>query len=108
MRMTSSDRSLRLCAFSVLSARICHAIWRSGTTSAVIAFAPRRRIASSRWRPFGVQNPSVGAVTATMGSRNRAVFVITSASRLWWASERSRWKGVGSIRPIGRIARTSG
>ena len=28
MRMTSSDRSLRLCAFSVLSARICQAISR--------------------------------------------------------------------------------
>ena len=36
MRMTSSERSLRLCAFSVLSARICHATSRVGTTSAVI------------------------------------------------------------------------
>ena len=60
MRMTSSERSFRLCAFSVFSARICQAISRSGTTSAVMAFAPRRRIASRRWRPLGVQKPSFG------------------------------------------------
>ena len=57
MRITSSDLSFRLCAFSVLSARICHATSRFGTTSAVIAFAPSRRIAASRWPPLGVQKP---------------------------------------------------
>ena len=60
MRITSSDFSFRLCAFSVLSARICQASSRLGTTSAVIDFAPRRRIAASRWPPFGVQKPFSG------------------------------------------------
>ena len=82
MRITSSDLSLRLCAFSVLSARICHATSRFGTTSAVIAFAPSRRIASSRWRPLGVQKPFSGAVTAMIGSRNMPVRSSTSASSL--------------------------
>ena len=82
MRITSSERSRRLCAFSVLSARICQAISRFGTTSAMIDFAPSRRIASSRWRPFGVQKPSFGAVIAMTGSRNSPVLSITPASFL--------------------------
>ena len=39
MRMTSSDLSRRLCAFSVLRARICQATSCRGTTSAVSARA---------------------------------------------------------------------
>src|SRR2546428_755789 len=70
MRITSSDFSRRLCAFSVLRARICQATSRLGTTSAVMARAPSLRIASRRWRPFGVQKPRSGAVTAITGSRN--------------------------------------
>ena len=40
MRITSSALSLRLCAFSVLSARMRNAISGSGMTSAMIDFAP--------------------------------------------------------------------
>ena len=80
MRITSSAFSRRLCAFSVLRARICQAISRFGTTSAVIARAPRRRIAISRCMPFGVQKPFSGAVTAMIGSRNMPVRSSTSAS----------------------------
>jgi hypothetical protein len=69
MRITSSDLSLRLCAFSVLSARICQASSRFGTTRAVIDLAPRRRMASRRCMPFGVQKPFSGATTAITGSR---------------------------------------
>src|ERR1022692_2601627 len=52
--MTSSERSLRLCAFSVFRARICHATSRSGMTSAVMDLAPRRRMASWRWEEWKV------------------------------------------------------
>ncbi len=55
MRMTSSDFSRRLCAFSVLSARILYAISGSGRTSATMDRAPRLRSAPSRWLPLGVQ-----------------------------------------------------
>ena len=98
MRMTSSERSLRLCAFSVLSARICQATSRVGTTSAVIAFAPSRRIAARRCRRSGSRTRRLrrGAVIAMSGSRKRPVFWITSARRLWCVSQRSRWNGVGS------------
>src|ERR1022692_2808453 len=58
--MTSSERSLRLCAFSVFRARICHATSRSGTTRAVMDLAPRRRMASRRCRPLGVPEASAG------------------------------------------------
>jgi hypothetical protein len=71
-------------------------------------FAPRRRMASRRWRPLGVQNPVRGARTAMMGSRNRPVLLMTSAKRLWWASERSRWKGVGSMAAMGRTESRTG
>ena len=108
MRITSSERSFRLCAFSVLSARICQAISRFGTTSAVIAFAPSRCSAASRWRPFGVQKPFSGAVMAITGSRKSPVLSITPASFLWCASERSRWNGVGSTLSIGSEANSTG
>ena len=55
MRMTSSDFSRRLCAFSVLSARILYATSGSGSTSATIERAPRPRSDASRWLPLGVQ-----------------------------------------------------
>jgi hypothetical protein len=66
----------------VFNARICQATSRSATTSAVIDFAPRRRMASRRCRPFGVQKPPFGATTAIIGSRKRPVLLMTSASRL--------------------------
>src|SRR5215471_2756308 len=58
MRITSNARSLRLWAFSVLRARICHATSRSATISAVIDLAPSRRMASRRWRPLGFWTPN--------------------------------------------------
>src|SRR5260221_547486 len=42
---------------------------RHGQCFAVMDLAPRRRIAASRWRPFGVQKPCEGATTAMTGSR---------------------------------------
>jgi hypothetical protein len=66
----------------VLSARICHASSRFGTTSAVIDLAPSRFIAARRCPPFGVQNPFSGAVIAMIGSRKYPVLSITSASLL--------------------------
>ena len=47
MRMTSRDFSFRLWAFSVFSARIWNATAASGTTSAMMLFAPSVRIADS-------------------------------------------------------------
>ena len=48
----------------------------------MIDFAPSRRIASRRCRPFGVQKPSLGAVIAITGSRNKPVLSITPESFL--------------------------
>ena len=104
MRITSSDFSRRLCAFSVFSARICHAISRLGTTSAVI---DARAEPAHRLEPVhAVRRPEAffGAVTAMIGSRNMPVRSRTSASRRWCACDRSRWNGVGSTLSIGRIA----
>ena len=97
MRITSSAFSFRLCAFSVLSARICQASSRSGTTSAVIARAPSAASPTRRCLPFGVQKPFSGAVMAMIGSRKKPVFSITSASRLWCV-RRDR-AGTASARP---------
>ena len=55
MRMTSSERSFRLWAFSVLSARIWKATSSSGSTSATMVFMPSSVMAPSRWLPLGVQ-----------------------------------------------------
>ena len=105
MRMTSSDFSRRLCAFSVLSARILYATSGSGSTSATTDFAPFARSAARRWFPFGVQYfPSLR--TAMIGSRKRPSAPSTPVSRLTCASERSRWNGVGSTVSIGSAART--
>ena len=52
--------SRRLCAFSVLSARICQAISRFGTTSAVIDARAEPPHRLRRCMPFGVQKPSFG------------------------------------------------
>ena len=65
-------------------------------------------MALRRWLPFGVQKPFSGAVTAMIGSRNMPVRSSTSASLRWWVADRSRWNGVGSTPPIGRMASTSG
>ena len=85
MRITSSDFSLRLCAFSVLSARIWKATSGSGTRIAGIDLGlelgeHRRaggcRSASSRRR-------AAGDIT-TIGSTKRSIFLTTSCSRLTW------------------------
>jgi hypothetical protein len=59
-------------------------------------------MASRRCRPLGVQKLAFGVTIAMTGSRNRRVLLMTSARRLWWVSERWRWKGVGSIASMGR------
>ncbi len=106
MRMTSSAFSRRLCAFSVFRARILYATSGSGSTSATIDFAPSARSEARRWLPFGVQYRPSGVRTAMIGSRNRPSASSTPVSRLTCASERSRWKGVGSTLSIGRAAST--
>ena len=68
-RITSSARSRRLCAFSVLSSRIRWATSISGTTMATTERAPSARSAARRWLPFGVQYRPSSVRTATMGSR---------------------------------------
>ena len=55
MRITSSDFSLRLCAFSVLRARIWKATSGSGTRIAGTISAFSFSSAVRRWCPFGVQ-----------------------------------------------------
>ena len=55
MRIVSSDFSRRLCAFSVLSARILNATGASGTSSAMTVFTPSFFSACRRWLPFGVK-----------------------------------------------------
>ena len=55
MRITSSDFSLRLCAFSVLRARIWKATSGSGTRIAGTHSALSFSSALRRWWPFGVQ-----------------------------------------------------
>ena len=70
IRMVSSDFSRRLCAFSVLSARILNATSASGTSSATIVRMPSFLSACNRWLPFGVQYRSSWR-TATIGSRKR-------------------------------------
>jgi len=54
--MTSSERSLRLCAFSVFRAKICHAT-RFRDDQSRDGLSPKAAHASRRWRPFGVQKP---------------------------------------------------
>ncbi len=93
--MTSSDFSLRLCAFSVLSARIWNATSASGTRMAGTNFALSFSSTTRRWLPFGVQyTPGFGDI-ATIGSTKRSIFLTISWSRLAWVGERSRWYGVG-------------
>ena len=90
MRITSSERSLRLCAFSVLSARIWKATSSSGITSATIDLRPSSFAAPRRWLPLGVQYlPSLR--TAMIGSRNRPTRSIALASFFTCVSLRSRW-----------------
>ena len=55
MRITSSDFSFRLWAFSVLSARIWNATSASGTRIAGTHSALSFSSAVRRWCPFGVQ-----------------------------------------------------
>ena len=54
------------------------------------------------------RSPSFGAVMAMIGIEEAPVLSMTSASRLWCVSERSRWNGVGSTLSIGSTARISG
>ena len=117
MRMTSSERSFRLCAFSVLSARICQATSRVGHDERgdrLRAEASHRleAVAAVRRPERGPPSPLfAGRVIGgdrDAGSRKRPVFSITSARRLWWVSERSRWKGVGSTLSMGGSRVTSG
>src|SRR5437016_1322982 len=51
--MTSSERSLRLCAFSVFKAKICHATSCSAMTRAVMDLAPRRHGGLKAMAPVG-------------------------------------------------------
>src|SRR5437016_4937461 len=57
MRAPSSERSFKLCAFSVFKARICQANSVLGAINVVMALAPSRRMASSRW--LGRPKPAV-------------------------------------------------
>ena len=90
MRMTSSDFSLRLWAFSVLRARIWKATCLSGITIAGTNAAFSFSRTCRRWFPLGVQYPP-SARTATTGSTKRSIFLITFSSRSACAFERSRW-----------------
>ena len=90
MRMTSRLRSLRLCAFSVLSARMRNASPSSGETSAVICLSPSTLAAASRCRPFGVQNPPSSPRTTMIGSRNDPRLVDLLRPGAWCASARGR------------------
>ncbi len=106
MRMTSSERSFRLCAFSVLSARMLNSTSLSGSTSATMLFAPMSFMAPRRWLPLGVQYmPSLR--TAMSGSRKRPTRSIALASFFTCVSLRSRWYGVGSTLSIGSAASTT-
>ena len=73
MRITSRLRSRRLCAFSVLSARMRKARPSSGEISAVIWRWPSTFAAARRWRPFGVQKPPSAPRTTMIGSRKEPV-----------------------------------
>ena len=99
MRITSSDFSLRLCAFSVLSARIWKATSGSGTRMAGIISALSFASTARRWLPFGVQYRPGRGDTTTIGSTKRSSFLTTSWSRFTWVGDRSRWYGVGSTLP---------
>ena len=70
MRITSRLLSFRLCAFSVLSARMRYASVSSGETSAVICRRPSTFAAARRWRPFGVHSAPSAPRTTINGSRN--------------------------------------
>src|SRR5579871_4440711 len=100
MRTTSSARSLRLCAFSVLGAWMRKASVSSGETSAVICRSPSTFAAASRCRPFGVQKRPSWPCTTISGSRNARASSIFSARRFVWVGDRSRWNGVGWIAAI--------
>ncbi len=90
MRITSSDFSLRLWAFSVLRARIWNATPVSGMRMAGTWSAFSFCSAFSRWWPLGVQYTLARGLTTTIGSTKRSIFLTISCSRLAWVGERSR------------------
>ena len=108
MRITSRLLSLRLCAFSVLSARMRYASDSSGETSAVICRRPSTFAAARRWRPFGVHRPPSAPRTTISGSRKAPASSIFAARRLVCVGDRSRWNGVGCTAVSGSDATTSG
>jgi hypothetical protein len=96
MRITSSERSFRLCAFSVFSARI----WRA------IPFRKDQRGDGTRPSRHSFQPvQAVGSPEAAVWRRNRdhrieeaPDFSITPDKRLWWASERSlKGRGLNAV-----------
>ena len=106
MRMTSSDFSLRLCAFSVLRARIWNATSGSGIRMAGTHSAFSFCRTFSRWWPLGVQYTPGSGDTTTMGSTKRSIFFTASCRRLACAGERSRWYGVGATWSMGSRQKT--
>ena len=86
---------MRLCAFSVFSARMRYDSDSSGEISTVSCLRPSIFAAARRCRPFGVQKRPSSPRTTISGSRNAAVASMAPARRLACVGERSRWNGVG-------------
>ena len=97
MRMTSSDFSLRLCAFSVLRARIWNAT--SGSGIRIAGHPLGLQLLERRAAMVAVRRPVDARASARpprSGPRSGRACLTTSVSRLAWVGERSRWYGVGA------------
>ena len=106
MRMTSSDFSFRLWAFSVLRASTWKATLGSATRMAGTKSAFSLSRATRRWLPFGVQYTPARGETTTIGSTKRSTRLTASVRRLTWVGDTSRWYGLASTLARGSRQKT--
>ena len=75
MRITSSERSLRLCAFFGIESQYLPRDFPISHDEGSVDFAPRRRMAARRWRPFGVPKASFGCQNGNDGIKKTSGLV---------------------------------